>query len=657
MIRFALSLSCLLLINTALASSDSKNPELKDLFFGEALFHSFQDEFFSAISKLDTELGQYYGLDEPSLDPFHFHIDQAEFSIGDLELSYRMHQRAGRALKAVLEGNVDERTRNEAAYRLAKIYLQKNQPINALHALEKIQGELPDDIRVDESFLRAQVYIATGRFDDAANLLKLIENEDGMAGFAAYNLGIALIQNGQDIEGIKKLDQVGKINSNDKSVLALKDKANLTLGYRMLENGSPEVARSYLERVRLDGPFSNRALLGAGWVDVSLGRFDRALVPWSLLHKRSVTNDSVQEAMLAVPYAYGRLNVFGKAAIMYGKAMDVFGQEVTNLDRSIKSIREGKFLAAMLRKESEQDANWLITLRDLPDTPETHYLMELMASHDFQEMLKNYHDLAELRVHLTDWLASLDVYEEIIEIRRQYFEPLLPVVEKQFKKLDSRIKLRMEQRDRLDQRLKAMLIARRPEYLATVNERTVLDRLGRLEVYLSANPQYRNEAMRQRMERLKGVLYWQVHSEYDKRLTEAYKHLHELDQYIEKLNTVYQSFIRTRQAATQSYEGYTIPIRQLRTRLQQTQIKLNGIMARQGRMLENVAINELDRRRQRLEEYQIKARFALAESYDRATKAQQKEQTEQIQKDLEAAQKKSAEQSAEQPATEEEKAE
>jgi hypothetical protein len=35
-----------------------------------------------------------------------------------------------------------------------------------------------------------------------------------------------------------------------------------------------------------------------------------------------------------------------------------------------------------------------------------------------------------------------------------------------------------------------------------------------------------------------------------------------------------------------------------------------------------MAINELDLRRKRLEEYQIKARFALAESYDRATTSQ-----------------------------------
>jgi len=115
---------------------------------------------------------------------------------------------------------------------------------------------------------------------------------------------------------------------------------------------------------------------------------------------------------------------------------------------------------------------------------------------------------------------------------------------------------------------------------------------------------------------------WQVRSEYDQRLTDAYNNLISLDEIIEQLKITYNSFIRTRQAATQSYEGYTIPIRQLRTRLFTAQRTLKGVMAKQGRLLETMAINELDQRRKRLEEYQIKARFALAESYDRATKAQ-----------------------------------
>lgn len=610
-------------------AAEKKHPELKDIFFGEALYYAFQNDFFNAIKKLDSELGQYYAQDEPELDPFHLHIDQAEFSVGDLELSYRMHRKAGRAIKAVLESNVDQSIRNEAAFRLAKIYFQKGQPVNALHTLERIEGELPDSVKDDEAFLRGQVYIANGRFTDAVDNLRQLQGNKKYRGFVEYNLAIALIQSGNESEGLIQLDKVGQLGSDKREVLALKDKANLTLASRLLENEKPEQSRQYFERVRLDGPFSNRALLGAGWVDVALERYDRALVPWTMLHDRAVTNDAVQEVMLAVPYAYGRLEVHGKAAILYGKAMDVFGNEVDRLDRSIKSIREGKFIEAILREEGLQDKNWLIKLRELPETPETLYLQQLMASHDFQESLKNYRDLFELQVHVKRWLQDLYAFEEIIEYRRQYYEPLLPVVEKQFKRLDSRMRLRLEQRGRLDNRLKAMLISRRPEYLATVDERLAQESITRIERYISSHPQRRTRGVVNRIKRLKGVLSWQVAAEYDERLTEAYNHLHELDEGINRLKQVYSSFIRTRQAATQSYEGYRIPIQMLRTKLQAAEMKLTGILARQGRMLETLAINELDRRRKRLEEYQVKARFALAESYDRATKKAEEERKQQ----------------------------
>ena len=615
------------LILTAATSqaAENKHPELKDLFFGEALYYAFQNDYFNAIKKLDTELGQYYAQDEPELDPFHQHIDQAEFSVGDLELSYRMHRKAGRAIQAVLESNVDQSIRNEAAYRLAKIYFQKGQPINALHTLERIEGDLPESARDDESFLRGQVYIANGRFSDAVEVLRPLQGNKHYRGFAEYNLAIALIQAGKETDGLIQLDRVGQMSSDKREVQALKDKANLTLASRLLENEKAEQARQYFERVRLDGPYSNRALLGAGWVDVALERYDRALVPWTMLQKRAVTNDAVQEVLLAVPYAYGKLEVHGKAAILYGKAMDAFGNEVDRLDRSIKSIREGKFISAILREEGLQDKNWLIKLRELPDTPETLYLQQLMASHDFQESLKNYRDLFELQVHVKRWQQDLYAFEEIIEYRRQYYEPLLPIVEKQFKRQDSRMRLRLEQRGRLDKRLKAMLISPRPEYLATVDERLALESLGRIERYISSHPQRRTRAVMDRVKRLKGVLSWQVAAEYDERLTEAYNHLHQLDEGINRLKQVYSSFVRTRQAATQSYEGYRIPIQMLRTKLQAAEMKLTGMVARQGRMLETLAINELDRRRTRLEEYQVKARFALAESYDRATKKAEEE--------------------------------
>src|SRR6516162_9078850 len=91
---------------------------LSELYFGVALYHAYQGQYFDALQRLDTELAQYHVLDEPQLDTLHYHINDAEFSVGDFELDYRMHQRAGRAIKAVLEGAVDEAVRNEAAFSL-----------------------------------------------------------------------------------------------------------------------------------------------------------------------------------------------------------------------------------------------------------------------------------------------------------------------------------------------------------------------------------------------------------------------------------------------------------------------------------------------------------------------------------------------------------
>ncbi len=604
----------------ALASGD-----LKDLYFGEALFYAHQGEYFDAISRLDTELAQYYGLDEPDLNSLYYHIDNAEFSVGDFELYYRMHDRAGRAIKAVIEGNVEEKVRNEAIYRLAKIYYQKQQPLNALHTIEKLAGETPEKIQYEEPFLRAQIYIETGKFTDAINLLKNIEKEESLQGYSGYNLGVAMFQSGNEQEGVLQLDKVGQIKSSDERVQAMRDKANLVLGFRLLESGQPAQAKQYLQRVRLSGPFSNKALLGTGWAAAANGEYDRALVPWTMLAKRNITDKSVQEVLLGVPYAYGKLDIYGKAAILYGQALESYSNEIERLDASIASIRQGKFLKAVIREELKTDKLWLVHLRELPETPETYYLTEMMASHDFQESLKNYFDLAELEKKLEEWGRYLGAYEEVIKIRGAYYEPLLPEIETQFRALDSKMKLRVEQRDKLDKRLKKMLISPRPDFLATADERILLQQIAELESKLKEQG-VADEKILHRVARLKGVITWNINIEYHDRFTQAVEHLAELDEHVERLKEIYSSFVRTRQAATQSYKGYEKSLQRLRIKIRDALGKVKVLMARQGHMIEVMAINELEQRRQRLEEYQVKARFAMAESYDRATKAKQEQQ-------------------------------
>src|SRR3989449_1022015 len=407
-----------------LAAGPAVGADLRDLYFGEALYHAYQGQYFEALQRLDTELAQYHGLDEPRLDTLHYHINDAEFSVGDFELDYRMHQRAGRAVKAVLEGAVDESVRNEAAFRLARINFQKDQLDDALQALARIHGAVPEEGR-----------------------------------------------------------------------------------------GDFERAKHSLDRVRLEGPFSNQALLRAGWAEASAQKYDRALVPWSLLVGGEPTDAAVQEAMLAVPHAYASLNLHGRAAITYGRALELFSKQIERVDASISSIREGRFLKALTREESRQDETWVIRLRSLPEAPETYYLMELMASHDFQTALHNYLDLEDLKARLMAWKTSLDAFEDIVRLRRQNYAPLLPEVDAQFRELDSRIRLRLEQRKHLGERLQAMLTAPRPRDLATAEERMAGESLALVEKQLGDSKSPASRALRERAARLRGVLTWRLETE------------------------------------------------------------------------------------------------------------------------------------------------
>src|SRR5437016_1665256 len=605
-----------------LAALPVAGADLRDLFFGEALYRAYQGQFFEAIQRLDTEIAQYRSLDQPELDTLHYHINDAEFSVGDFELNYRMHQRAGRAIKAVLEAAVDEAVRNEAAFRLARIHFQKDQLEDAQNALGRIHGVVPAQIRDDVEFLRANIDMATGQPGDAVKVLQQVHSDQSLTGFVAYNLGIALFQDGRTREAIDQLDKAGRLPATDDAGLAIRDKTNMVLGTMLFESGDFERAKQSLDRIRLGGLFSNQALLRAGWAEASAQKYDRALVPWNMLVEREPTDAAVQEAMLAVPHAYASLNLHGRAAIMYGKALDQFNKQIEKVDASIGSIQEGRFLKALIREESRQDETWVIRLRTLPDAPETYYLMELMASHDFQTALHNYLDLEDLQSRLMAWKTSLDAFDDIIRLRQQNYEPLLPEVDAHFQELASRIRLRLEQRNHLGERLKAILTAPRPDYLATADERIAGERIALIEKQLGNSDSPESVVLRQRAARLRGALAWRLETEYHERLTAAHVHLNELNAPVDALTRQYDAFVRMRQAATHSYVGYDVQISRLRERVGDALQRVDMLMARQGNMIETVAIKLLEARRERLVAQQTEARFGVADSYDRAARAQ-----------------------------------
>jgi hypothetical protein len=376
-------------------------------------------------------------------------------------------------------------------------------------------------------------------------------------------------------EAHKQLERAGKIKSRNTADAAIRDKANLVLGTMLHKEEQYNRAAEYLNRVRLDGPFSNRALLGAGWASMSAGKPDRAIVSWSTLAERNATDRATQEAMLALPYAYGELGVHSQAVLHYSRALDAYAEQIGKLNKSIDSIRAGNFLAALTREEARDDDDWIIQLRALPDAPETYYLMELLASNDFQTGLQDYLDLADLRRRLSAWQTSIQAFGELVASREHHYEALLPELDELFRELESRLTRQSEHRQ--------ILVKQRDEMLASSS----------------------------------------AHPEQQALLDELDRNLQSLDGALTLAQAQYDRYKRAYKAAMESYTDNGRSLAELPAKIRHSTADVENLLTRQGRLLESLATDELSARRRRLEVYADKARFGLADSYDRANQVEQ----------------------------------
>src|SRR6185295_19065442 len=245
--------------------------------------------------------------------------------------------------------------------------------------------------------------------------------------FARFNLGVALVSQNRVGEAAQQLTMVGTMKAVGSEMQALRDKANLALGYAWLQADNPTEARTALDRVRLVGPYATRALLGVGWADAALGQYKDALTPWLELHSRNVLDAAVQESYLAVPYAYGKLNANAQAADYYESAIQSFEDESGRIDTAVERIGSGHMLDDLLAgAPPKQELGWFWQLKQLPDEPESRYLYTLLADNDFQEGLKNYRDLGFLKTTLARWTDSLDAYTDMVDTRRLAYAERLP---------------------------------------------------------------------------------------------------------------------------------------------------------------------------------------------------------------------------------------
>jgi hypothetical protein len=382
-------------------------------------------------------------------------------------------------------------------------------------------------------------------------------------------------------------------------------------------NGGDDAAAA-LSRVRLDGPFTNRALLALGWAETNANRPERALVPWLELQDRKLLDAAVQESLLAVPYAYVKLAANGQASQHYRAAVDAYASETRRIDASIAAIRGGGFLDAILAAvPKSNDVGWFWQLETLPDAPHTRYLYHMLASHEFQEGLKNYRDLRLMQANLARWKESLAAFDTMIVAREQAAQSIEPRRRDVLQATD--LDGYAARQATLASRLADAESARDIVAFATDAERSQWETLARIDATLAALPQdSRRTELAERARLLRGTLAWQLDREFKVRGANARRGLVATQAALDDARTRLDAIARAGDLVPRNTEGFAARIAELAQRVATIGPAVDATALAQERVLADLAVGELLAQKQRLESYTMQAQFALASLYDGA---------------------------------------
>jgi Tetratricopeptide repeat len=582
---------------------------VEDLAYGDVLFYFFEDDYFDSITRLlaARQLGRIPHTQE-----------EAELLLGGLYLSLGEHVEAGRIFEALLKKNTSEFVRNRAWFYLGKVWYQRGYLEESERALRQVSDKMDPRINAERYMLLAQLMMRQGRYDDAITALSNWRGAPDWTAYAQFNLGVALVRRGRLPEAITYLNRVGNMQTRSEELLALKDKANLALGFALLQAQRAAEAKPILQRVRLEGPYSSKALLGVGWADAGVGEFKRALVPWLALRKRSLLDSAVQESFLTVPYAYAQLSAMGQAAEFYNSAIDSFDSELKRIDDSIEGIRNGKMLDRLLNDDKKDTLTWYWQLTTVPDAPESRYLYALLASNEFQEGLKNYRELNFMSRNLDDWRDDVSAYDDMLDTRQEAYNRRVPKADAVLSATDlpGLTQKRVDFESRINEIEKSNDVAA----LGTPEEQQTWARLKRIEDYLAAHPDDPDSAdMREKHRLMKGVMYWRLSESFKARLWNERRSVKELEAQLKETQKRAVLVKQAREGTPLTTGGYASRVAAIRERIDQLHARLADISERQNLFLQSLAIRALEGQKQRIETYQIQARYELAAIYDRTS--------------------------------------
>lgn len=618
--RARLALLALLQVVPAIADDGSERAyridrphPVTDPAYGDILYYYYQRQNFAAMSAI------LVALDRGALPQ---QSERARVLLGALYADYAMPGEAERLFDTLLAEAVDQSLANRIWIYLADIYYRRGQYQKALDILDARVVSAPDDLQQHFLTLRTRVLMKLGRYADTRETLDALETGT-VSAYLRYNLAVSRINAGEGEQGTRLLWELVNLPPGDAEINALKDKAMLALGVHYLRTGQGERARHLLGAARLDGPYSEMALLlhGRAWLAGDSPR--TALSSLQALSKRSMQFEEAQEAGLALPFLYEKLNDLPRARDAYRASIRAYTDHFSYLSALDQKIRSGEWFQQLVG-----DGHWSTAMDPLPvfeparvDSFAT--FRSLFASHAFQKYWRAYHE-QQRQVHLVQrWSQRLPALDQLLAAhirkhRSDIPDALALLAEVNAHGSEQALQSLRERLARAYQDMNAKVLALPQERQWLEQLALAREKAGKREGKLPAEKA-------DQLALYQGLVTWQVLSRIEPRRWQYERRLQALDDELARSLLLRENVKRLTEGDISRVTDLGHALAGLHNELGALDQRGRQLLARLQRVIEGLALTQVQQTRERLQFFTAECWAALGDLQHRAVKERMKQ--------------------------------
>ncbi len=486
---------------------------------------------------------------------------------------------------------------------LARVYYRQQLYSQAQQQLAGInEKHLDEDDIQRKRLMSAQLLFRNRAYEAASRQLEAIEHKGNMQLYARYNNGLSLLQLNDplaQVKGEQLLNSLAELQPVDQEQYALKDQAILALALYSLKIKDPRRAQNLLLTLRVDGLLSHDGLLMLGWSYAAAGDYQKALIYWLKLSEQDdLLEPTIQEAWLAVPYAYQQQGDFQSAIYGYEHALSSHLRAL----KALNSLEDNEAWRALLYQQQTAKHNFT------ENSP--GFQRQLVGDAEFFELLSQWQQLDQWHQKLQIALTALTPIRVMLETNDQRFLEKSTLVNKKLKHI-AELKLAQKQAEmsQLLEQQKQQAVA---DLLLPQKNAKIWHRLESAEQITQVLPEDRVGEKGEQLRRIKGVALWNFHRLRAGTIqtgTEAVEHLRRemvaLNRQIIKLKTLLS---RPRQPLPQALAR----VAGLKKRGQETVSMLADLTSRYEQAMASRFNHLIDIRRKALTQLAEQATLALA---------------------------------------------